>query len=138
MRVRVNYVTRVMADSSTYKLLPEAVAMYTQTDPLKGSKDLSKNFVSGDFEYREDATAKCRRRQICRTVTVVVVGLVLAGLVALSVLREVQLGRLRRDLDDVSADVLAIKVTLKSLNQKLLNRKIIGFKDLDDTVRFLF
>lgn len=119
-----------VVDISPYKLLP--VTMYTQTDALNEVKDMSKNLVSGEFEreYRDGMLEKPQRpRRLCMTVLLVIIGVMAAWLVALTAVHELQLSKLRQDVDAMSADMIALKMSIGSLNQKLLNPKISPIED---------
>lgn len=121
-----------------HALIPEPITMYAQTDALNETKDMSKNLMSGDFErqYTSAIVDKCDRRRKAWLVTgaAVVAGLV-AGLLVLAIVREVQVARLRSEVDELTANMIAISATVKSLNQKISNNKHFNdFKPLDDTI----
>ncbi|KAG6447042.1 protein eiger [Manduca sexta] len=121
-----------------HALIPEPIAMYTQTDALNETKDMSKNLMSGDFErqYTGAIVDKCDRRRKAFLVTgaAVLVAMVV-GLLVLAVFRDVQVARLRAEVDELSASMLAISASVKSLNQKITNNKHFNdFKPLEDTI----
>lgn len=124
-----------MAVNSLYKLLPDGVTMYTQTEALKEAKDMSKNLVSGEFEREYRGNSRRTKRNVWLTVLIVAVSILTCWMAAMTALRELQLSRLRNDLDGLSVDVLALKLTVKSLNQKLA-KKTTDYKTMEDTVRF--
>lgn len=125
----------VMAARSPYGVLSEA--MYSQTDPLKEVKDMSKNLVSGDFEteYRGVLEKRGRRRQACAVTVVLAFVVAFLWLLALTLVREVQVVRLREDVERLSANMIVLSARLENLNQKVANNKLFNeFKAVDDLV----
>ncbi|XP_045770391.1 protein eiger-like [Maniola jurtina] len=118
-------------------LIPEPVTMYTQTEALRDVKDLSKNLMSGDFErqYANDITEKgSKKRKGCVIFGVTVAALVV-WLLVLTIVREVQVKRLQQEVDELSANMIAMSATVKSLNEKLTNNRLFNeFKTLEDTI----
>lgn len=135
MTVRECSVRAVMAEN--HALIPEATAMYTQTN-MKESQDISKNLMSGDFErqFRGAMVEKTDRRWQTWLITLaVVVGALLAWLLVFTVVREVQVRQLRREVDELTANMIAMSANFKSLSQKIEKNKLFNeFKDLQDTV----
>ncbi|XP_049882674.1 protein eiger [Pectinophora gossypiella] len=112
-------------------LIPEPVTMYTQTESLNEVKDLSKNLVSGDFErqYRAGMMEKGGRRRPALAVLGAAVCALAVWLLVLTLLREVQLARLRHQVDELSANMIALTANVKSLNQKVANNRVINVED---------
>lgn len=124
--------------AENHALIAESATMYTQTDALKESKDLSQNLVSGDFEmqYRNRVMEQSgRRRQACFITSAVTIGAIIVWLLVLTVLREVQIARLRQEVEQLSAHIVAVEATLNGLDQKVSNNRLFNdFKTLEDTV----
>lgn len=135
MTVRECSVRAVMAEN--HALIPEATAMYAQTN-MKESQDISKNLMSGDFErqFRGAMVEKTDRRWQTWLITLaVVVGALLAWLLVFTVVRELQVRQLRREVDELTANMIAMSANFKSLSQKIDKNKLFNeFKDLQDTV----
>ncbi|KAG7310418.1 hypothetical protein JYU34_003195 [Plutella xylostella] len=108
--------------------------MYTQANVLSEDKDSSKNLVSGEFERGYRGGARARRG--CGVAGVWCgVAACAAWLLVLTVLRELQLARLRRDVADLSASLLAVDATVHTLQQKISNNRLFDeFKTLEDTI----
>ncbi|KAL4716870.1 hypothetical protein ACJJTC_012681 [Scirpophaga incertulas] len=124
--------------AENYTLIPN-VAMYTQTEPLKESKDLSQNLVSGDFErqYRNRMLEKGggRKRQACVVTFGVTVAVLVVWLLVLTVLRQVQITRLREEVEQLSAHIIAVEANLNALNHKISNNALFNeFKAIEDTI----
>ncbi|XP_026319631.1 uncharacterized protein LOC113230091 [Hyposmocoma kahamanoa] len=119
-----------MADN--HALIPNPVKMYTQTDALKDAKDMSKNLVSGDFEkhYRDDIMIEKPRRRHMHLFLGVSVGVLAIWMIVLTVVREVQITRLRLEVDELNANMIAVTANVKSLNQKLANNRL--FNEMND------
>lgn len=118
-------------------LIPEPVTMYTQTEKLRDVKDLSKNLMSGDFErqYVDNVAEKGAKRGRGCVIFGVTVGALAVWLLVLTIVREVQVTRLRQEVDELSANMIAMSATVKSLNEKLTNNRLFNeFKTLEDTV----
>ncbi|XP_052738492.1 uncharacterized protein LOC112055873 isoform X2 [Bicyclus anynana] len=118
-------------------LIPEPVTMYTQTEALRDVKDLSKNLMSGDFErqYAKDITEKGGKKRRGCVIFGVTVGALAVWLLVLTIVREVQVTRLRREVEELSANMIAMSATVKSLNEKLTNNRLFNeFKTLEDTI----
>lgn len=115
-----------------HALIPDPLAMYTQTE----TKDLSKNLMGGDYEKQYSDKVKTAR---WKQASVVAGGVTLVALVVwllvLVMFREVQLTRLRHEVDDLTATVIAMSANVKALNQKFSNNKQLlnEFKS-DETV----
>ncbi|KAL0850855.1 hypothetical protein ABMA28_006770 [Loxostege sticticalis] len=124
--------------AENHALIAESATMYTQTDALKESKDLSQNLVSGDFEmqYRNRVMEQSgRRRQACFITSAVTIGAIIVWLLVLTVLREVQIARLRQEVEQLSAHIVAVEATLNGLDQKVSNNRLFNdFKTLEDTI----
>lgn len=121
--------------AENHALIPNPVKMYTQTDALKDVKDMSKNLVSGDFEkqYRDGMMIeKPRRRHIHIVLGVSVVALAI-WVIVLTVVREAQITRLRLEVDELTANMIAVTANVKSLNQKLANNRLFNEMN-EDTV----
>lgn len=135
MTVRECSVRAVMAEN--HALIPEATSMYTQTN-MKESHDISKNLMSGDFErqFRGAMVEKTDRRWQTWLITLTVVfGALVAWLLVLTIVREVQVRQLRHEVDELSVNLIAISANVKSLSQKIEKNKLFNeFKDLQDTV----
>lgn len=129
-----------MAENSA--LIPEAVTMYTQTDAMKEIKDMSKNLVSGDFErqYTAGMAEKTgRRRNTCLVSVAVTIGVLAVWLLVLTVVREVQISRLRQEVDQLTANMIAMSANVKSINNKISNHRVLSeFDTLEDTVSLFF
>lgn len=111
--------------------------MYTQADPLKDVKEVSKNLVSGDFEkqYRNGIMEKPGRRSHAFLVLAVTVGALGVWMVVLTMIQVAQITRLRHEVDELTANMIAMTANVKSLNQKLANNKLFNeFKTIEDTV----
>lgn len=135
MTVRECSVRAVMAEN--HALIPEATSMYTQTN-MKESHDISKNLMSGDFErqFRGAMVEKTDRRWQTWLITLTVVfGALVAWLLVLTIVREVQVRQLRHEVDELSVNLIAISANVKSLSQKIEKNKLFNeFKDLQDTI----
>ncbi|XP_075976359.1 TNF superfamily member 12 eiger [Anticarsia gemmatalis] len=121
-----------------HALIPEATSIYTQTS-MKESQDISKNLMSGDFErqFRGAMVEKPDRRWQTWLITLgVVVGALVAWLLVFTVVRELQVRQLRHEVDELTANVIALSANVKSLTQKVdnKNKPFNGFKDLQDTI----
>lgn len=117
-----------------HALIPNPLIMYTQTE----TKDMSKNLMGGDFEKQYCEKVKTTRwKQACVVAGGVTMAAVVVWLLVLVMFREVQLTRLRHEVDELTATVLAVSANVKSLNQKFSNNKQLlnDFKS-DDTVSF--
>jgi hypothetical protein len=123
-----------------YALIPESVAMYTQTENLKETKDMSQNLMSGDFErqYRNRVVEQgSRRRQACFITFSVTVAVLVIWLLALTVVREVQITRLRKEVEELSAHIIAVEANVNAVNHKISNNKLFNeFNTLEDTVSY--
>ncbi|XP_053613756.1 protein eiger [Plodia interpunctella] len=120
-----------------HALIPDPVAMYTQTDAMKEIKDMSKNLVSGDFErqYKTSMAEKSRRRNACLVSLAVSVGILAVFLIVVTVVREVQIARLRQELDQVKDNMVAMSVNLRALSNKInSNRLFNDFESFEDTI----
>lgn len=122
--------------AENHALIPEPAAMYTQTEALKEVKDLSKNLVSGDFErqYRTGMMEKPLRSRNLLIVLGVSIGALAVWVLVLTMVREVQISRLRSELDELTANMIAMEASVKSLNQKLTSKLSNEFKAIEDTV----
>lgn len=120
-------------------LITEPVTMYTQTEALKDVKDLSKNLMSEDYERQYAGRDRINRRRKGCVIFGVTVSALAVWLLVLTVVREMQISRLRQELDDLSANMIAISANVVSLNQKLENNRLFNeFKALEDTVSTYF
>lgn len=99
--------------------------MYTQEVLSKKESDMSKNLVTGEIEYRP------KKKQGCMIALVVAVGALALSLAVLTVVREMQISRLRSEVDQLTVNMIAVTANIKSLNQKV-NRDLNDFKTLDD------
>lgn len=118
-----------------HALIPNPLIMYTQTE----TKDMSKNLMGGDFEKQYSEKVKTTRwKQACVVAGGVTVTALVVWLLVLVMVREVQLTRLRQEVDELTATVIAVTANVKSLNQKFSNNKQLlnDFKP-DDTVSFI-
>ncbi|XP_045449284.1 protein eiger [Melitaea cinxia] len=116
-------------------LIIEPVTMYTQTEALKDVKDLSKNLMSEDYERQYAGRDRNNRRRKGCVIFGVTVSALAVWLLVLTVVREMQISRLRQELDDLSANMIAISANVVSLNQKLENNRLFNeFKALEDTI----
>lgn len=123
----------VMAENCA--LITEPVTMYTQTEALKDVKDLSKNLMSEDYERQYAGRDRNNRRRKGCVIFGVTVSALAVWLLVLTVVREMQISRLRQELDDLSANMIAISANVVSLNQKLENNRLFNeFKALEDTI----
>lgn len=96
---------------------------------------MSKNLVSGDFEkqYRDDIMTEKPRRRHMHLFLGVSVGALAIWMIVLTVVREVQITRLRFEVDELTANMIAVTANVKSLNQKLAENRL--FNEInDDTV----
>lgn len=102
---------------------------------MKDVKDMSKNLVSGDFEkqYRHDIMIEKPRRRHMHIFLGVSVGALAIWMIVLTVVREVQITRLRLEVDELTANMIAVTANVKSLNQKLANNRLFNVMN-DDTV----
>ncbi|CAK1602376.1 unnamed protein product [Parnassius mnemosyne] len=115
-------------------LIPET--MYTKSDALKEAKDLTKNLVGGDFErqYKDKSKENGKRRSQC-VIVGVSIGVLAIWLLVLTLVREVQLARLRAEVEQLTANMIAMSANVKSLNEKLSNNRLFNeFKNLEDTI----
>lgn len=124
--------------AENHALIPEATSIYTQTN-MKESQDISKNLMSGDFEKQFRGAMvdeKTDRRWQTWLITLgVVVGAVVLWLVVFTVVREVQVRQLRHEVDELTANMIALSSNVKSLNQKIDKNKLLNeFKDFQDTI----
>lgn len=112
---------------------------------MKEPQDISKNLMSGDFErqFRGAFDEKVDKRATFPTMSVktwlitlgVVFGALLFGLLVFTVVREVQVRHLRLEVDELTANFIALSASVKSLNQKIDKNKLFNeFKDLQDTI----
>lgn len=113
--------------------------MYTKTDVLKENKDLSQNLVSGDFEmqYRNrvtDLSDNWRRKKWLLTSVVTAISALFIWLLVITVMQEIQVARLRREVEQLSAHIVAVEANLNGLNQKVSNNKLFRDDDISDTV----
>lgn len=133
--VRGCSVNTVMAEK--HALIPDPITMYTQKETMKEVKDASKNLMGGDFErqYGGPTMNKCDRRMKAWvvTVTATIIGLLLALLV-LVIVREIHIARLRSEIDDLTANMIAMSANVKLLNQKYNNKHFNDFKPMEDTI----
>ncbi|KAM3967712.1 TNF superfamily member 12 eiger [Aphomia sociella] len=124
--------------AENHALIPEAVTMYTQTDAMKEVKDLSQNLVSGDFErqYKAGMADKySRRRQTWFVTLVVAVTALVVSLLVLTIVREVEILRLRQQVDNLTANMIAVSANVDSLNNKINNNKLFHeFETLEDAI----
>lgn len=122
--------------AENHALIPDPAAMYTQTEPLKEVKDLSKNLVCGDFErqYRTGIMEKPARSRNSLIVLGVSIGALAVWMLVLTMVRELQISRLRSEVDELTANMIAMEASVKSLNQKLANKLSNEFKTIEDTV----
>ncbi|XP_021185603.3 protein eiger [Helicoverpa armigera] len=123
--------------AENHALIPEATSMYTQTN-MKESQDISKTLMSGDFErqFRGAMVEKTDRRWQTWLITLaVVVGALLAWLLVFTIVREVQIRQLRHEVDELTANMIAVSANVKSLSQKIEKNKLFNeFKELQDTI----
>lgn len=117
-----------MAKSSPYALLPTSLTMYTQSNALKDERDLSKNLVGGDFESRGSDKSVNGKRKTCGVVLVLALTISYVWLIGLTVVRELQLAKLKDDVGQLSANLLALEARVN--NNKIFD----DFKNLEDTV----
>lgn len=118
-------------------LIPEPITMYTQTESMKDSKDLSKNLMSGEFERQYPRGENKRPRGGC-IILGIAVGALAVWLLVLTILREVQIVRLQAQVEELSANMMEMTVNVVSLNTRLTNNRLFNeFKTLEDTVREL-
>ncbi|PZC81350.1 hypothetical protein B5X24_HaOG212802 [Helicoverpa armigera] len=105
---------------------------------MKESQDISKTLMSGDFErqFRGAMVEKTDRRWQTWLITLaVVVGALLAWLLVFTIVREVQIRQLRHEVDELTANMIAVSANVKSLSQKIEKNKLFNeFKELQDTV----
>lgn len=105
--------------------------------PPADTKDMSKNLMSGDFErqYSDAKVEKCSQwRQTYVVALGVTVAVLLVSLLTLCMVREAQLTRLRDEVDELTASVIAMSTNVKSINQKINNNKHLFTEYKDDTV----
>lgn len=117
--------------AKNYSPLP--TAMYTQSDALREVKDMSANLVTGKFEkeYREPV----KKSRVCVIALATAFGALALCLAILTMAREVQLARLRSEVDQLTVNLIAVTANVKSLNQKLSSNKLFNdFRTMDDTV----
>lgn len=115
-----------------HALIPNPLIMYTQAE----TKDMSKNLMGGDFEKQYSEKVKTGRwKQACVVAGGVTLAALVIWLLVLVMYREVQLTRLRHEVDELTATVIAVSASVKSLNQKFSNNKLLlnDFKS-DDTI----
>lgn len=116
-----------------HALIPDPI-MYPPAD----AKDLSKNLMSGDFEkqYSVAKVEKCSRwRQTCAVALAVTLTALVVFLLALYMVREAQLTKLRQEVDELTTSMIAMSANVKSINQKINNNKLFtDYKPSDDTV----
>ncbi|XP_059050941.1 protein eiger [Achroia grisella] len=121
-----------------HALIPEPVAMYTQTETMKEVKDLSQNLVSGDFErqYKGGMADKyTKRRQAWFVTLAVAISAIVISLLVLTVIREIEILRLRQEVNDLTANMIAVSANVNSLNNKISNNKLFNeFESLDDAI----
>ncbi|RVE51143.1 hypothetical protein evm_004286 [Chilo suppressalis] len=121
-----------------HALISQGVIMYKQTDAMKETKDMSENLVSGDFErqYRNRVVeAGGRRRQACCVTFAVTVGVVVLALLALTIVRELQIKRLCQEVEELSAHIVAVEVNVNALNQRISDNRLFNeFKTFDDAI----
>lgn len=135
--IRECSVSNVMAEK--HALIPDPVAVYKQTDSLNEVKDMSKNLMSGDFERQYkgamvDNSERRRCKSLLITASVILTGLIV-GLLILTIVREVQIAHLRREIDELTVNMIAVSANVKSLNQKInSNKHFNNFKPLEDTI----
>ncbi|XP_052757777.1 uncharacterized protein LOC113518496 [Galleria mellonella] len=124
--------------AENHALIPEAVTMYTQTEAMKEAKDLSQNLVSGDFErqYKGGMADKYTKRGQTWFVTLVVaITAIVVSLLVLTVIREIEILRLRQEVNDLTANVIAVSANVNSLNNKISNKKMFhDYETLEDAI----
>lgn len=112
-----------------------AETMYTKSDALKEAKDLTKNLVGGDFERQYGVKMEKNGGRGKCVLVGVSIGVLAMWLLVLTVVKEVQLTRLRAEVDQLTANMIAMSANVMSLNQKLSNNRLFNeFKNLEDTV----
>lgn len=120
-----------------YALIPESATMYTQTDAMREIKDLSQNLVIGDFEmqYRNRVFSDTRRRKnwLLTSVVTAIVAL-FVWLLVITILQEVQVARLRQEVEQLSAHIVAVEASLNGLDQKVSNNRLFNDMEVEDTV----
>lgn len=125
----------VMAEH--HALIPESISINTQTN-MKESQDISKNLMSGDFErqFRNAMVSKTDKWWQTWLITLgVFVGALLTWALVFTVIREIQVRQLRREVDELTANMIALSVNVKSLSQKIETNKLFNeFKDFQDTL----
>lgn len=121
-----------------YALIPESATMYTQTDAMREIKDLSQNLVIGDFEmqYRNRVLNSDTRRRKNWLLTSVVTAIValFVWLLVITILQEVQVARLRQEVEQLSAHIVAVEASLNGLDQKVSNNRLFNDMEVEDTV----
>ncbi|CAG9796365.1 unnamed protein product [Diatraea saccharalis] len=121
--------------AENYALISESGTMYKQTDSLKDIKDVSQNLMSGDFErqYRNRTVQEGgKRRQACCVTFAVTLTVVVIALSALTVAREIHIRRLCKEVEELSAHIVAVEANVNALNQKISNNRLFNeFKTLD-------
>ncbi|CAH2241086.1 jg13144 [Pararge aegeria aegeria] len=93
--------------------------------------------MSGDFErqYANDIAEKGSKKRRGCVIFGVTVGVLAVWLIVLTIVREVQVNRLRQEVDELSANMIAMSATVKSLNERLTNNRLFNeFKTLEDTI----
>lgn len=115
-----------------HALIHDPLAMYPPTE----TKDMSKNLMSNDFEKQYCEKVKSKKwKQAC----VIAGGVTLVGVVVclliLVVVRDLQLKKLRTEVDELTATVIAVSANVKALNLKLNNNKMLNEFKSDETVR---
>ncbi|CAH2050801.1 unnamed protein product, partial [Iphiclides podalirius] len=109
--------------------------MYTKSDALKEAKDLTKNLVGGDFERQYGKAEKGGSGRRKCVLVGVSIGVLAVWLLVITLVREVQLTRLRAEVDQLTANMIAMSANVMSLNQKLSNNRLLNeFKNLEDTI----
>lgn len=112
--------------------------MYTQTDAMREIKDLSQNLVIGDFEmqYRNRVLNSDTRRRKNWLLTSVVTAIValFVWLLVITILQEVQVARLRQEVEQLSAHIVAVEASLNGLDQKVSNNRLFNDMEVEDTV----
>ncbi|XP_072940001.1 uncharacterized protein egr [Epargyreus clarus] len=118
-------------------LISEGATMYTQTEALKEAKDLSVNLMSGDFErqYKDGILEKnVKRRRHC-VIVGVSLGALAIWLLVLTIVREMQISRLRQEVEQLTVSMIAMSANVMTLNQKCANNRFLNdLITLEDTM----
>ncbi|CAB3241090.1 unnamed protein product [Arctia plantaginis] len=120
-----------------HALISEVIP-HIQTN-MKESKDISKNLMGGDFERQFRGAMdneKTDRRWHTWLITLgVVVAALVAWLLVFTVVREVQVRQLRHEVDELTANMIAVSANVKALSHKMEKNKLLNeFKEFQDTI----